>query len=113
MIPVDEDLDMNHQKAGGKEKLEQEFSLHELEPQALKSLHEIVSLVHHHINQKQPSGNFPVDQLFSGDEDEVRKIVKSYLFNLEEDPIANIVWNLEARAFQRVFLTLAVSLCAL
>lgn len=99
MISVDE---------GGKIKLEQEFSLHDLEPHALRSLHELVSLVHHHIDQNQPSGNIPVDQ-----EDEARKVVKSSLFNLEEDPIANIVWKLEARAFQRVFLTLAVSLCAL
>ncbi|KAL8548170.1 hypothetical protein ACS0TY_007479 [Phlomoides rotata] len=104
---VDEDLDMNHQKAGGKGKLEQEFSLHELEPHALKSLHELVSLVHHHINQNQPPGDIPVDQSVSREEAEVRKIVKSYLFNLEEDPIANIVWNLEAHSFQRVFLTLA------
>lgn len=109
----DEDLNLNHQKVGGKEKIEQGFSLHELEPHALRSLHELVSLVHHRINQNQPAGNVSADQSVSREEDEVKKIVKTNLFNLEEDPIANIVWNLEPRAFQSVFLTMAVSLCSL
>ncbi|KAI3449687.1 hypothetical protein Pfo_006352 [Paulownia fortunei] len=103
----DQDLDLNHQTVSVKGKLEQVFSLRELEPHALRSLHELVSLVHHCINQNQPIGNISADQSVSGEEDEVKKIVKTNSFNLEEDPIANIVWTLEPRAFQSVFLTMA------
>ncbi|KAH6812437.1 hypothetical protein C2S51_026199 [Perilla frutescens var. frutescens] len=102
----DEDLSLNHQKLGGKEKLEQGFSLHELEPHELRSLRELVSLVHECINC-QPAGNILADQSDSREEDDANKIVKTNLFNLEDDPIANIVWNLQPRAFQNVFLSMA------
>ncbi|KAK6164629.1 hypothetical protein DH2020_001493 [Rehmannia glutinosa] len=104
----DQDLDLKHRAAIAKGN-EQEFSLHELEPHTLKSLHELVSLVHHRINQNQPVGSISADQSVSSasEEDEVKKFVKTNIFNLEEDPIANIVWNLEPCAFQSVFLTMA------
>ncbi|KAH6812891.1 2-oxoglutarate and oxygenase superfamily protein [Perilla frutescens var. frutescens] len=102
----DEDLSLNHQKLGGKEKLEQGFSLHELEPHELRSLRELLSLVHECINC-QPAGNIVADQSDSREEDDANKIVKTNLFNLEDDPIANIVWNLQPRAFQDVFLSMA------
>ncbi|KAK6141573.1 hypothetical protein DH2020_024674 [Rehmannia glutinosa] len=104
----DQDLDLKHQAAIVKGN-EQEFSLHELEPHTLKSLHELVSLVHHRINPNQPVGSISADQSVSSasEEDEVKKFVKTNIFNLEEDPIANIVWNLEPCAFQSVFLTMA------
>ncbi|KAL6505166.1 hypothetical protein OROGR_024983 [Orobanche gracilis] len=104
----DQDLDLNHRTATVKGN-EQEFLLHELKPYALKSLHELVSLVHHRINQNQPVNNTPADQSISrmGEDDEVENVIKTNIINLEEDPIANIVWNLEPCAFQSVFLAMA------
>lgn len=107
----DEDLNLNHQEVGGKEKLEPGFSLRELDPHELRSLQELVSLVHERIN-RQPAGNIPVDQSVSREED-VKKIVKANLVNLEDDPIASTVWNLEPHAFRIVFLTMAVSFYSL
>ncbi|KAL0389456.1 UNVERIFIED_CONTAM: hypothetical protein Scaly_0302700 [Sesamum calycinum] len=52
-----QDLDLNHQTVSVKGNLEQGFSLHELEPDALRSLHELVSLVHDRVNWSQPVGN--------------------------------------------------------
>ncbi|KAL6500527.1 hypothetical protein OROHE_025893 [Orobanche hederae] len=104
----DQDFDLNHQTANVKGN-EQEFLLHELKPFALKSLHELVSLVHHRINQNQPVNNTSADQSISrmGEDDNVEKIIKTNKINLEEDAIANIVWNLEPCAFQSVFLAMA------
>lgn len=105
----EQDLGLNHQTLGMKEKLEQGFPLHELQPEALKCLHELVSIVHHQINQSQPVGNISTDRPVSVEEDKDAKTVKTNLFNLEEDPIANIIWSLEPREFRSVFLTMAVS----
>ncbi|GFQ07460.1 tRNA wybutosine-synthesizing protein 5 [Phtheirospermum japonicum] len=87
----------------------QEFPLHELKPHVLKSLHELVSLVHHRVDQNQSVSNISANQSVSGagNENEVKKFIKKNIFNLEDDPIANIVWSLEPCAFQSVFLTMA------
>ncbi|KAL1547193.1 hypothetical protein AAHA92_23699 [Salvia divinorum] len=101
----DEDFNLNHQEVGGKEKLEPGFSLRELEPHELRSLHELISLVHEQINC-QPANNIATYQsVFK--EEAVKKLDKANLHNLEDDPIANIVWNLEPHVFQIVFLTMA------
>ncbi|KAL0459485.1 UNVERIFIED_CONTAM: tRNA wybutosine-synthesizing protein 5 [Sesamum latifolium] len=102
-----QDLDLNHQTVSVKRNLEQGFSLHELEPDALRSLHELVSLVHDRVNWSQPVGNISKDQPVGGEQYEVKELLKPDLFNLEEDPIAKIVWGLESHAFQSVFLAMA------
>ncbi|KAG6438282.1 hypothetical protein SASPL_103219 [Salvia splendens] len=91
----------SNENAGGEEKLEPGFSLRELEPHELRSLHELISLVHEQINCQ------PADQSACR-EDVVKKLDKANLHNLEDDPIANTVWNLEPHVFQIVFLTMAV-----
>ncbi|XP_057800981.1 lysine-specific demethylase JMJ31 isoform X2 [Salvia miltiorrhiza] len=101
----DEELNLNHQEVGGKEKLVPGFSLRELEPHELRSLHDLVSSVHEKIN-RQPAGNIPADQSVCREED-VKKFVKANLYDLEDDPIANTVWNLEPHVFQIVFLNMA------
>ncbi|KAL7112987.1 hypothetical protein ACP275_04G035400 [Erythranthe tilingii] len=103
----DQDLDLNHHTLSMKKKLEQGFSLNDLQPEALRCLNELVSLVHHQIDQIQPVGDIQTECSVSGEEDKIEKIVKTKFFNLEEDPIANVVWSLEPRAFQSVFLTMA------
>ncbi|CAA0828067.1 2-oxoglutarate (2OG) and Fe(II)-dependent oxygenase superfamily protein [Striga hermonthica] len=102
-----EDLYLNHLTVTVKEN-EQEFSLHELQPHALKSLHELVSLVHNLVNQNQSVSNFSADRSIScPDEDEVKGIIKTDIFNLEADAIANVVWNLDPCTFRSVFLAMA------
>ncbi|PIN18449.1 Phosphatidylserine-specific receptor PtdSerR, contains JmjC domain [Handroanthus impetiginosus] len=103
----DQYLDMNHQADSLRGKPEQGFSLHDLEPHALRSLHELVSLVHDRVGESQSVGNVSEDEPVSGEEDGVKKIANKNLFSLDEDPIANIVWTLEPRAFQSVFLAMA------
>lgn len=104
----DADSNSNHQQAGEKEKLEQVFSLNELESHELGCLHKLVSLVHEHMNY-QPTGSIPVGQSVSTEEDAAKKIVKANIFNLEDDPIASTIWKLEPHAFQSIILTMAVS----
>lgn len=104
----DADSNSNRQKVGQKEKLEQVFSLHELESHELGCLHKLVSLVHEHMNY-QPTGGIPVDQSVSTEEHAAKTIVKVNIFNLEDDPIASTIWKLEPHAFQSIVLTMAVS----
>lgn len=106
----DKDLDMDHQTSSLKAKMERGFSMHELEPHTLGSLHALVSLVHDRVNLSQPVSNSSTEKVGSGEEDEVKPTVVSNLFSLEEDPIANIVWTLEPHTFQDIFLAMAVSL---
>ncbi|KAL3827993.1 hypothetical protein ACJIZ3_016795 [Penstemon smallii] len=104
----DKELDQNHQtvRSTGKT-LEQRFMLHELEPHALHSLQELVSLVHERVNQSQSISTDSEDPSVSQEEVEVTKSVKTNFLNLKEDPIAYIVWTLEPHAFQSVFLAMA------
>ncbi|XP_011079921.1 uncharacterized protein LOC105163313 [Sesamum indicum] len=102
-----QDLDLNHQTVSVKGNLEQGFSLHELEPDALRSLHELVSLVHDRVNWSQPVGNISKDQPVGGEQCEVKELINTDLFNLEEDTIAKILWGLESHAFRSVFLAMA------
>ncbi|XP_073141034.1 lysine-specific demethylase JMJ31 isoform X1 [Henckelia pumila] len=99
------DLDMNHQTASLKGRNpEQSFMLNELEPLALQSLHELVSLVHDCV---KPEGDTSADPSVTREENEVKKIVCTNLFDLKEDPIAYVIWTLEPHTFQSVFLNMA------
>lgn len=100
-------LDMNHQTASLKGRNpEQSFMMNELEPLALQSLHELVSLVHDCV---KPEGDTSADPSVIREENEGKKIICRNLFDLKEDPIAYIIWTLEPHTFQSVFLTMAVS----
>ncbi|XP_073024922.1 lysine-specific demethylase JMJ31-like isoform X2 [Primulina eburnea] len=100
-----ENSDMNHQTASLKGRNpEKSFMMNELEPLALQSLHELVSLVHDCV---KPEGNSSADPSVIQEENEVKKIVYTNLFDLKEDPIANFIWTLEPHTFQNVFLTMA------
>ncbi|GER24872.1 2-oxoglutarate (2OG) and Fe(II)-dependent oxygenase superfamily protein [Striga asiatica] len=103
-----EDLCLNNRTATVKEN-EQEFSLHELQPHALKSLHELVSLVHNLVNQNQSLSIISADRSISCpvEEDEVKRNIKTDIYNLEADAIANVVWNLDPCTFRSVFLAMA------
>lgn len=84
--------------------------LHDLEPCVLKSLHELVSLVHDHVSAADLSN--AVDSSSTSDIEkttEPKKIEISELYYLEEDPVANILWALEPLNLQKMFLAMLVS----
>ncbi|KAF5727044.1 hypothetical protein HS088_TW22G00731 [Tripterygium wilfordii] len=91
-----------------KEKL-RTVTLHELEPCALQAVHELVSLVHDRVNvadQKQSSCTGTKNSVACAGDESI-KITVGNSYNLEDDPIAKVLWNLEPPTFQNVILTVA------
>lgn len=104
-----EESDLDHQNVSSKEnKLKQRFMLSDLEPRALLALRELISLVHSNVNQCQRAESSS-SQSVSGERDEIKETVKTNLFILEEDPIAQIIWTLHPLILLSVFLAMAVS----
>ncbi|KAF5810639.1 putative tRNA(Phe) (7-(3-amino-3-carboxypropyl)wyosine(37)-C(2))-hydroxylase [Helianthus annuus] len=87
----------SHEPSGGN-------MLHDLEPCALKSLHELVSLVHDHVNAADLSN--AVDPSSDIEKTDPKKIVTSELYHLEDDPVATIFWALEPLNLQKMFLAM-------
>ncbi|KAL2556829.1 2-oxoglutarate (2OG) and Fe(II)-dependent oxygenase superfamily protein [Forsythia ovata] len=103
----EEESDLDYQSVSSKEnKLKQRFMLHELEPRALLSLQELISLVHGHVNQSQQAET-SAGQSVSGGKDDIKETVNTTLFILEEDPVAQIIWTLHPLILQSVFLAMA------
>jgi hypothetical protein len=106
-------LDQACEKTDSKEKeVHQRNLLPELEPIAVQMLHELVSLVHEHVNicdQSQPVQSTLINDSAARVEGECKKIVTANLFNLEDDPVAKILWTLQPSTLQHVFLAIAVS----
>lgn len=93
--------------------LRERTSLDDLDPSACQALHELISLVHDHVNavdtskERQytsPSCSNPAT------ESEKSKILVNSLSCLEDDRIAHMLWNLEASRLRDVLLAMAVSL---
>ncbi|GLT77087.1 hypothetical protein SLA2020_487050 [Shorea laevis] len=104
---LDQSNETNNLK--GKES-QQRILLHELEPFSLGALRELVSLVHDHINvadQTQPMQSASVNDPAPYVKDEHQKTLTTELFQLEDDPVAKILWNLEPHTLQNVFLAMA------
>ncbi|KAL8236292.1 hypothetical protein R6Q59_017373 [Mikania micrantha] len=87
----------SHEPSGGN-------VLCDLEPCALRSLHELVSLVHDHVNAADLSKT--VDCCTDMEKINPKKIMFSELYNLEDDPVATIVWSLEPLHLQKMFLAM-------
>lgn len=106
-----DDLDQVCEKTDSKEKeVHQRNLLPELEPIAVQMLHELVSLVHEHVNicdQSQPVQSTLINDSAARVEGEGKKIVTANLFNLEDDPVAKILWTLQPSTLQHVFLAIA------
>ena len=84
--------------------------LHELEPYALQALHELVALVHDHVNasnQNQSELSTSTNGLMCYATDERNKTLMSEIFHLEDDPVSKILWVLEPGNFQDMFLAMA------
>ncbi|KAK6260032.1 hypothetical protein SCA6_014506 [Theobroma cacao] len=85
----------------------------ELKPYALQALHELVALVHDHVNasdQNQPVLSTSRDGLTCYVTDGQHKTLTTEIFHIEDDPVAKILWILEPGMFQDIFLAMAVSL---
>lgn len=107
----DHGLDQSCKRQDLKEKeLQQKILLHDLGPYPLRALHELVSLVHDHVNVADISQPMQSTSTTNSDlnvEDKYGKIVVTRLFCLEDDPIAKILWTLEPDILQDVFLAMA------
>ncbi|XWS76346.1 hypothetical protein CRYUN_Cryun01aG0168400 [Craigia yunnanensis] len=108
---VDHILDQASQRKDLKEKKQQHsLLLHELEPYALQALHELVALVHDHVNasnQNQQVLSTSTNGLMCYATDERNKTLMTEIFHLEDDPVAKILWILEPGNFQDMFLSMA------
>ncbi|KAL3517617.1 hypothetical protein ACH5RR_020206 [Cinchona calisaya] len=81
--------------------------LHELDSISLSSLQELVSLVHERVDPSQPVDSTPADNLDIEGKDKTNEIMKVDLFNLKDDPVANVLWTLQPLALRSVFLAMA------
>ena len=91
-------------------KLNLDMKLDDLGPQALETLHQLVSLVHAGVsttNQQDECTSTSVPGV-TPDKDG-KQIVETKSCSLEDDPIANILWNLEPLTLQAVFMAMVVS----
>ncbi|KAF8392321.1 hypothetical protein HHK36_022663 [Tetracentron sinense] len=106
----DNDLDQECRREDLKgNKKKHKITLYQLEPQALQALHELVSLVHDHVNDADQSQ--PVQSSFMNDsavdlKGEYKKILTANAFCLEDDPVAKILWTLEPLILQNVLLAM-------
>lgn len=81
-------------------------SMHDLEPAARQALHELVSLVHDRINVDKSQ----VKLSTSGNDVSTEDERKNDLFvNLEDDPVAIILWVLKPCSFHNMFTSMVVS----
>ncbi|XP_031374727.1 uncharacterized protein LOC116189274 isoform X2 [Punica granatum] len=94
------------EEADSRGKEQQNSSIHDLEPAALQALHELVSLVHDRVNvdksqlKVSASGN---DSDVSMEDEH-----KNDLFvNLEDDPVAKILWALKPCFLRNMFASMA------
>ncbi|XVE73058.1 hypothetical protein DITRI_Ditri11bG0087500 [Diplodiscus trichospermus] len=91
---------------------EQQHSLllHELETFTLQALHELVALVHDHVNasdQNQLVLSTSANGLTCYVTDVQNTTLVNEIFHLEHDPVAKILWNLEPSNFQDMLLAMA------
>ncbi|GJZ38840.1 2-oxoglutarate (2OG) and Fe(II)-dependent oxygenase superfamily protein, partial [Tanacetum coccineum] len=94
----------NNIKGSGGNKINEGNMLHDLDPYALKSLHELVSLVHDRVNAADLSN--AVNSTSDMEKSEPKKSMISELYYLEEDPVASIFWDLEPITLQKLFLAM-------
>ncbi|XP_059437813.1 lysine-specific demethylase JMJ31 isoform X2 [Corylus avellana] len=104
------ELDLACEEIDLKGKELQHKNLLELEPFALQVLHELVSLVHDHVNVSDQSQ--PVQSTFINDsaarvKGECKEVATANLFHLDDDPVAKILSTLEPSTLQHVFLAIA------
>lgn len=93
--------------------LREKTPLHDLDPSASHALHDLISLVHDHVNAVGTSRELQHTSPSSSDiapERDSSKILVNALSSLEDDRVAHMLWNLEASKLRDVLLAMAVSL---
>ncbi|KAL1189185.1 Lysine-specific demethylase JMJ31 [Cardamine amara subsp. amara] len=91
--------------------LREKMSLHDLDPSASQALHELISLVHDHVNAVATSKGLQHTSPSCSDpasESDNSKILVNVLSCLEDDRVAHILWNLEASRLKDVLLAMAL-----
>ncbi|KAK4799454.1 hypothetical protein SAY86_024819 [Trapa natans] len=88
---------------------QQNHSIHDLEPVALQALHELVSLVHDHINVD----NSQLKLSMPGSDASTEDGQQNNLVNLEDDPVAKILWVLNPCSLHSMLSSMAVCLSIL
>ncbi|KAJ0261222.1 2-oxoglutarate [Hirschfeldia incana] len=90
--------------------LREKTPLHDLDPSASQALHDLISLVHDHVNavgtsrelqHASPSYSDPAPERNNS------KILVNALSRLEDDRVAHMLWNLEASKLRDVLLAMA------
>lgn len=86
-----------------------ESAIGHMKPSALQALHALVSLVHDRVNIPDPSqvqrpswGNGSTACAEGAPKNRI-------IFHLEDDPVANTLWNIEPRTLRTMLLYMAVS----
>ncbi|KAF8094465.1 hypothetical protein N665_0362s0008 [Sinapis alba] len=90
--------------------LREKMPLHDLDPSASRALHDLISLVHDHVNAVDTSRELQHTSPSSSDlasERDNTKILVNALSCLEDDPVAHMLWNLEASKLRDVLLAMA------
>ncbi|KAK9146583.1 hypothetical protein Sjap_006486 [Stephania japonica] len=80
-----------------------------MEPETLRALHELISLVHDNVKiagQSQSGESTSKDTITVETEDESKKMLKDKSSLLLEDPIARIIWTLEPLKLRAVLLAM-------
>lgn len=95
-----DDLERTNQKEG--------YDLHELEPDAVHALHNLVSFVHDHVNveRSQFVQSTSAHESASNVQCEYKKCGTASFYQLEDDPVANTLWTLEPLTLQNIFLAM-------
>ncbi|XP_020879089.1 uncharacterized protein LOC9307978 isoform X2 [Arabidopsis lyrata subsp. lyrata] len=108
-----EHIDQSHIGMAGNESikkglstLHEKASLHDLDPSASQALHELISLVHDHVNAVDTSKGLQHTSP-SCSEGEKSKFLVNALSCLEDDRVAHLLWNLEASRLRDVLLAMA------
>lgn len=104
---------MNQARESGdlrENELRQETFAHELEPCSIQALHGLINLVHDRVTvsvSDQIRSPQSSSTNGSADEEERMKVTSSH--SLENDQVANFIWNLGPCILQKVLLSMAVS----
>ncbi|XP_010535927.1 PREDICTED: uncharacterized protein LOC104811069 isoform X2 [Tarenaya hassleriana] len=89
---------------------QQRTLLHELDPYSLQALHELISLVHDHVNVADLSQTVQSTSSSCHEPDSENnnhKILEAELSCLEDDRVAHVLWTLEASRLPDVLLAMA------
>jgi len=87
--------------------LHEKASLHDLDPSASQALHDLISLVHDHVNAVDTSKGLQHTSPSCSEGGEKSKFLVNAMSCLEDDRVAHLLWNLEASRLRDVLLAMA------